>query len=148
MKYLFSLLLALVPSSALAITCQVISTTSISFGAYDPLSVSAVETAGTLTFRCDSVLGSDTILIDLGPGGAGTYWPRALSAADDLDYNLYTDAARTMVWGDGTGGTVHQGPLHPTDGVNMDLTIYGRIPGGQDVHAGSYADTLVVTIQY
>ena len=30
----------------------------------------------------------------------------------------------------------------------MTLTIFGRIPAGQDVAAGSYSDSVVVTISF
>ena len=75
-----------------------------------------------------------------------------LSGANPLNYNLYFDAAYTQVRGDGTGGS-------QTGGANFTLsnsnktdsttsTIYGRAPALQDVAAGTYSDTITVTITY
>jgi spore coat protein U-like protein len=64
-----------------------------------------------------------------------------------LNYNLFTNAARTTIWGDGTAGTSRVSRnLRRNQPVN--LTVYGRIPAGQDVRIGSYSETLTVTITY
>ncbi len=47
------------------------------------------------------------------------------------------------MWGDGTEGTV---VLHESPKGNAQVTIYGRIPAGQDPAAASYSDTLVITV--
>jgi spore coat protein U-like protein len=89
--------------------------------------------------------------IELGPGGGGTYAMREMtSASGTLDYQLYTDASRTTIWGDGTGGTV-------TTGFNGQLAagttthsypVHGAIPARQNVAAGSYSDVITVTLNY
>jgi spore coat protein U-like protein len=68
--------------------------------------------------------------------------------AERLLYNLYLDAARTIVWGDGTGGS-QTGPMVTTRGAGGTTTAYvfGRIPAGQDVAAGVYGDTIRVTFE-
>ena len=60
-----------------------------------------------------------------------------------LNYQLYSDAARTTVWGDDTYGNSVS-----TSGTDVDLSVYGRIPGQQNVPAGSYSDVLTITISY
>ena len=71
------------------------------------------------------------------------------SGSNTLNYNLYRDAARTTIWGDGSGGTsffqVSVLPLLPTSGT---VTVYGRIPALQDAHTGSYSDSIVATITF
>ena len=76
---------------------------------------------------------------------------RMSSGSDELNYNLYTNVNRNIVWGDGssgsqsvtlTGGIVNAGTRRFT------RTIYGRIPAGQQASFGSYADTLMVTITF
>lgn len=141
--------IALTSRRAEAITCSVVSVSGVSFGTYDVLSVSPVDTAGTLTFNCTSVLGSDNIVVDISAGGSSSFAARELVAGSDvLEYNLYTNAGRSTVWGDGSSGTSHYGPANPPNGTNFSLTVYGRVPAQQDVPAGSYTDTVVVTIQY
>ena len=78
------------------------------------------------------------------------YWkpvvePRKMtSGANILNYNLYTNAARTTVRGDGSGGTSTQA----TNGTNVTRTVYGRIPALQNAFVGSYSDAIIVTIVY
>jgi spore coat protein U-like protein len=65
-----------------------------------------------------------------------------VSGPDSLGYNLYTDAARTQVWGDFfNGGTIQVAPA----GTPARLDVYGRIPAGQNVATGSYTDSITVT---
>lgn len=74
--------------------------------------------------------------------------PRHLaSAADDrLTYDLFTDPARTSIWGDGTDGTVTSGG--DGDTTSAHHTIYGRIPAGQNVRIGTYSDLITVTLEF
>jgi len=68
--------------------------------------------------------------------------------AEELFYNLYRDAARTSVWGDGMGGTQVQFVPDPPNNTPVPFTIFGRVPAGQDVSAGAYADSVTVTVNY
>jgi spore coat protein U-like protein len=64
--------------------------------------------------------------------------------ADIVNYNLYLDAAKTQIWRDGTGGSL---TWRPTG--NGSHTIYGKAPAGQTAPgAGSYTDTVVITINF
>jgi spore coat protein U-like protein len=91
---------------------------------------------------------ADVVRIDLGPGAANGFAPRTLiSGAVTMAYNLYLDAARLSVWGDGTAGTATYGPVHPAEG-STSISIYGRLPAGQSQPAGAYGDTLTVTLQF
>lgn len=72
---------------------------------------------------------------------------RRSAGSDLLDYNLFTDPAMTRIWGDGTGGTYVVNRRVRTWRVRW-IRVYGRIPAGQDVPAGSYTDNVRVTIFY
>jgi spore coat protein U-like protein len=63
---------------------------------------------------------------------------------------LYTTAAYSNVWGDGSGSTtlVNGGALLSIGTNETDYTVYGRIPAGQDSAAGIFMDTIVVTLNY
>jgi len=65
---------------------------------------------------------------------------------DFLTYELYTTVARTTVWGTGAvaGLTI---PVAPSRAART-FTVFGRVPGAQDVTAASYADTVVATINF
>jgi spore coat protein U-like protein len=114
-----------------------IAATGPSFGAYDPLASSPVDAAGQIQYLCTS-----PARVAISAGTSGNFASRTMqSGGAILTYNLYTDAARTQVWGDGTGGS-----SAPTvAGFFQSVPIYGRVPGRQDVGTGSYSDSLVVT---
>jgi spore coat protein U-like protein len=132
-------------------TCT-IAATPVSFGSYNVFAAVATDSTGSLTFRCSGTGNSGnniSISIALGRGSSGSFTPRAMVLANGaLAYNLYQDAARTTIWGDGTGGT--RAYVTGTAPRNRDttVTIYGRIPAQQDVSAGSYADTVTATINF
>lgn len=127
-------------------------TTAVAFGAYDPTSGTANDNTGTIVARCTKNTGY-TLALGVGSGSGATFASRKMtgtSFSDLLNYTLYTSAARTTVWGDGTGGT---GTVSGTgtgigSGFNQTTTVYGRIPAGQDVSADSYSDTVVVSLTY
>lgn len=62
-----------------------------------------------------------------------------------LDCNLYVDPDRLQVWGDGTGGSL---TVPSTFVLGANLSIYGRVPAGQNPRAGTYVDTIVVTVTF
>lgn len=63
-----------------------------------------------------------------------------------LSYGLYTDAARSSPWGDGTGGT---GTVSGNGtGSAQTSTIYATLLAPASVPPGVYADTVVATITY
>ena len=133
---------------ARAATCAITDVTDVAFGAYNPFSGAQVQSAGSVTYAC-SVFGIfDKVTINLGMGNAGSYFPRTLlTGTHPLQYNLYTDAARTQIWGDGAGGTSNFGPTS-LNLLPVTVPIYGRIPGGQNAWQGSYSDTIVITMLF
>lgn len=138
---------AVVPGAAEA-ACT-ISATAVSYGTYDVFAASPDDSVGTVTYRCGNA--DHNISITLSAGGSGSYGARQLrpaSGSDRLNYNLYMDAARSSVWGDGTGGTTYYFIGNPPNNTNVNLSVYGRIPAGQDVSIGSYTDTVIVTINF
>jgi spore coat protein U-like protein len=147
-------LLAAGQGASAAVTCSV-STVSVAFGVYNPLATAATTSAGSITVSCTSTNNGTTtvnIRAAYGTGSSGTYAARTMrSGSSVLSYNLYFDAAYTQVRGDGTGGTT-AGSATLSLGRNQTRsasgTLYGRMPAGQDVAPGTYADAIVVTVTY
>lgn len=125
-------------------------TVGVNFGNYNPQAPGPDDSTGSVSVRCfffDSAVDS----IALSTGGSGTFLPRRMNGgAFTLDYNLYTTAARNVVWGNGSGGTQTVTPAgtFAFPFINYTATVYGRIPGLQNVGAGTYADTIVVTVTW
>jgi spore coat protein U-like protein len=157
-SWLLCVLLLFAARLAPAADCSA-SATSVMFGVYDTSLATPTDSTGSLTVSCSYTPsgGASTVLytVGLSSGNGSTAAQRWLaSGADRLYYNLYTDAARLIIWGDGTAGsTLVSGSLKPGPGVGNatrteDYTVYGRIPARQDVDAGDYRDTIVFTLTF
>ncbi|HEY3172991.1 MAG TPA: spore coat protein U domain-containing protein, partial [Thermoanaerobaculia bacterium] len=87
-------------------SCSFTVVTAVSFGSYDALNANPLDQTGSVTFNC-SLLALQTLTIDLSKGNSETYAFRTLqkSGGGTLQYNLYLDATRTLIWGDATGGS-------------------------------------------
>jgi len=125
-----------------------ISTSSVNFGSYDVYVPSARDSTGSLTYNCLLPL---SVQVTLTKGSSATFSPRTLKkAAEALQYNLYRDAGRSLIWGDGTGGTsIYSATVTIFQiATNITVTVYGRIPAQQDISAGAYNDTVTATINF
>jgi spore coat protein U-like protein len=129
-----------------------VSATTLAFGSYDPLSNTPTDSTATVTVDCILVVAiAGSFDVALSTGSSGSFSQRKLSGgtSDTLNYNLYTNASRTTVWGDGSGGSSIMSPTFTALlAVNRVLTVYGRIPARQNVASGPYNDTITVTVTY
>ena len=133
-------------SRAEAADCS-LSTQSIVFGTYNVFSSAPVDSTGSVAYRCNG--NSAGVLITMTKGQSGTFLPRELGKGlERLAYNLFLDAARTTVWGDFTGGTSAFIDNNPSKKEDLTVTVYGRIPPGQDISAGSYTDYVTVVMNF
>lgn len=123
---------------------------TLAFGTYTP---AAGNVTASTNFRMQCSAGIP-FQVALGSGGSGNQLNRQLTATgapiEKLGYQLYTDAALTTIWGDGTGGTaVQSGVSTPPP---RTFTVYGRIPDSAANQTAApridYADTVTITINY
>ena len=133
-------------SATVTANCTV-STSPVAFGTVNPISGSNVDASGGITVTCTNGTDWDASA-GVGAGSGASYAARRMTAGTDLlNYNLYTNAARTTVWGDGSGTTALVS--NSGTGVAQNVTIYGRVGSGQtSVPPGSYSDTVSVTVTY
>ena len=125
-----------------------IAVTPMNFGAYNVFAVAPLRSTGTFSVTCNEAP-PPTVTITIGPSAAtGIFNPRQMrksGGGDALTYNLFTDSALTQVWGDGiTGGLVLRQKV--TKNKAWNAIVYGSLPAQQNVSAGNYADSLLVTI--
>lgn len=124
-------------------TCSV-SATNLTFGNYDPLAAQPLDGASTVSVQCTLTTGYG-VGLSAGTGSGATVTTRKMThSSDTLDYSLYQDAARSLVWGE-TGGEVVSGT---GTGLAQNLSVYGRIPAGQNVNPGGYSDVITVTVTF
>jgi spore coat protein U-like protein len=73
------------------------------------------------------------------------------SGSASLQYNLYTTAAYTSIWGDGSpGSSIYTGTGTGT-ATPLSFTIYGMLPDStynQTVTPGIYGDTIFVVVSF
>lgn len=136
-----ALLIATLPASAGA-ACNV-SAQGVNFGTYDPFDRRDADSVGSIAVTCDGEVAYTLALST----GSGTYAARRLSAGGHgLTYNLYTDASRMIVWGDGSGVSTTVSGIGSA--VTAPISVYARIPAGQDAHVGNYTDNVVITMDF
>ncbi|QXP88860.1 Csu type fimbrial protein [Methylococcus capsulatus] len=140
-------------TATVASKCKINSTTTgLSFGDYDPTDTTdATANNGQIQVKCTK---GSTHSITMGPGtgtGAnctGTPVRYMKQGTDQLQYALYQDSGFSTVWGctTGTGGNAYS--YSASSNGYSNITVYGKIPAEQDVPAGSYSDTVTVTVVF
>ncbi|MDP3492047.1 MAG: spore coat U domain-containing protein [Hyphomonadaceae bacterium] len=141
-------------ASCVGVKCSCsVSGNPLSFGTYVPTASGNIQVAADISVTCKAfVLGLISYEIHLGPGVHGSVSARKLSNSGSLlSYNIYTNTGRTIIWGDGTGGTGVKGDSYLLAlGASRTETVsmYGKLLAGQNVSAGSYSDTIVATVVY
>ena len=96
-----------------------------------------------------AAIAAHDVVVSLSKGASSTFSPRTMMMGSEvLSYNLYRDAARTSIWGDGTAGTSTYTNANPPNNTAINITVYGRVPAGQDVSAGAYSDTVSAVINF
>jgi spore coat protein U-like protein len=139
-------------SATVVETCIINSTTAVAFGNYDPVDTHSGSTldnsAGNINLTCtDDSLATITIGQGSNPDGSSTDAAplrQMLNGTFDLPYQLYLDSVGGTVWGD----TTLTGKSYTGVGTAENVTVYGRIAAGQNVPAGSYTDTVLVTVTF
>lgn len=67
------------------------------------------------------------------------------NGSTNLAYELYTEPARTNVW----GSTLASAPTYTSTGNSPAArTVYGRIAPLQDVPSGNYSGSVTVTVEW
>ena len=122
-----------------------VTTTAVTFPNYDIFATVDTDGSGTISVSCD-VKTNVTIAIGVS-FHSSSFNPRQMkhaSLSDLLNYNVFTKGNRATVWGDGTGGT---GTIliNVPKNVARNVKVSGRIPALQNVAAGVYSDSLIVT---
>ncbi|UOA09793.1 spore coat U domain-containing protein [Methylobacter sp. S3L5C] len=124
-----------------------VSATNLAFGIYNA-SAAANDNTSTITMTCTKATAYD-IGLNAGIASGATVTSRQMKHAtltDLINYSLYSNAGYTTNW----GNTVSTDTVHvaSASGAAELYTVYGRIASNQYVTAGSYADTITVTVTY
>ncbi|ACO75506.1 putative lipoprotein [Laribacter hongkongensis HLHK9] len=138
----------------LACSCSV-SVTSVAFGTYNVFSPTPLTGTGSVDVSCGGVAGllvPYDIAISAGAyPQTGVSTRRMANGSNMMAYSLYTNATRSIIWGDGTEGSQKISDsltLVLLGNVSRSYPVYGSIPAGQMLTPGSYSDTPTVTLTY
>lgn len=117
---------------------------NIEFGDMSPINITSKGMIQELFVKCTK---DTTYSIGISNGN-GTISQRYMSSvegnADTLPYNIYTDATRSTVVGNGSEGSLISGKGTGED-VGHQFYAYSL---GTYIRAGNYSDSLVMTITY
>lgn len=153
-----ALLLLLAGCEAGAVADCTVSAVGVNFGVYDPFLATPDDSVGQVTVTCTHLSGPAIEVrytLTLSTGASANFRQRQLrSGPNTLGYNLWSDLARSGIWGNGSSGTVtvtgllKVGPGAGNGSRSAVHSIYGRIPALQDPLDGDYADSIVATLTY
>jgi spore coat protein U-like protein len=144
-RNLLPLLILCIQTDFVLANCAFTSITGVSFGIYDVFSaIPNNNGVGSITVNCRG--GTSSFVMSLSSGLSNSYISRIMmNGANSLNYNLYTNAGRTLVWGDGSGGSL---TLTGLGNGKTTLNVFGQIPPGQNAKVGIYTDNIVVTVNF
>jgi len=125
--------------------CTIVTTSTLDFGTQGVLDAD-VDNTGSITVQCTSDVDYD-VGLGAGNGSSATTSDRRMTgpASASIDYSLYSNSGRTTNW----GNTISTDTVSGTgDGSSQVLTVYGRIPAQSTPAAGTYTDTVQVSVTY
>ncbi|HSH97777.1 MAG: spore coat U domain-containing protein [Methylophilaceae bacterium] len=122
---------------------------------YDPVDSAPRPGLGSISVTCTNIgLGTVGVAyqIQLSQGISNNYLARNMRflVTNSLVYNLYTDPAYSIIWGNGSSGTAMVSDSYSmgTGVVLKSYPVYVQIPARQAVVAGIYLDSITATITY
>ena len=143
------------PVSITATTACSVTATGLDFGSFVPGPTSpAVSGTGTVTVTCALSL-PYKVALNRGLHGISTTRRMQFATGTLLNYEIYQDSAKTLVWGDNDLANTYPpgSSLAGTGtGAAQSLTVYGLVPAGQNPAVPPSepigADTITVTVVF
>ena len=137
-----------VPISTIVTSNCTLSSASLDFGTYDPISVNLSSPLdGLTTFQVACTKGANVVItMNNGLYSANAQQTtRAMSNGTGgyLSYELYSNSGRSSVW-----SNMNPVSYVSTSSTVRTQTVYGRIQAVQNRPAGNYTDTVTVTATF
>lgn len=134
-------------SASVPKTCLIISASNLEFGLLTSLN-SAHDSTSSIQLQCPMYT---SFQVSLGNGMHAVGNQRRMSDGNGhyIRYELYKDSARTSRWGQTLNSDTYIASYPETlTGSATTLTVYGRIPSQDPPWAGTYTDTVLITLTY
>jgi len=132
-------------SATVPANCRAYAATRLDFGSVPGVIVENIDRTSTITMTC---AGRTAWKVGLNNGlhaNGSTRRMRLGTSTSFVRYELYREPARTSRWGNMPGTDTVDGT---GTGSAQTLTVHGRVPATQTPAAGTYGDTVTVTITY
>lgn len=125
--------------------CRLTSASDLAFGNTGVIQT-AITSTSTIGVQCTNTTPYN-IGLNAGAGTGATVATRRMTSGSGATvvYELFRDPARSQIWGN-TAGTDTLAGIG--NGAVQSLTVYGRVPPQTTPAAGSYTDTVQVTVTY
>lgn len=135
------------PVSATVLNNCTITATPMVFGAITDFSAADTDSTSTILLVCSPNAVYEVQLNDGQNANGGQRRLSNLAGAEFINYEIYSDTARTSRWGDTISSDTVTGTASALG--TSTLTAYGRIAQGEPaVSAGAYTDLITVTVNF
>jgi len=125
--------------------CTIAAINDLDFGSHADLATQH-QAQTNIEVTCTSGA-SYAVSLDQGMGAGATVALRKMTqGANTVDYTLHTGSYIGTVWGDGSSGTTDLATTG--DGSQQTHIVYGVVPVQAMMPAGTYTDTVTVTVAY
>jgi len=132
-------------SATVPVNCRAYATTELNFGSISGLITANNDQTSTIGMTCTGRT-AWTVGLNNGLNPSGIVRRMRLGATTSyVNYELFRETGRTNRWGNTIGTNTVPGT---GTGIAQSLTVFGRVPAPQAAAAGSYSDTITVTITY
>jgi spore coat protein U-like protein len=139
------------PVSANVTSNCLVTASTMAFGVYTQAAGNINQTS-TVSVRCSAGTGFNVGLNAGTTPGASVTTRRMQNGASRLAYSLFSNAGRTINWGNTVGTNTVAGTGAGFAPANVrTLTVYGRIvdnTANRGIPAGAYTDTITATVTY
>lgn len=137
-----------------ATSCRLLTGGSLVFAPYDALAATPSDSLASVQVSCtrDGGPRNVDVTLSISAGNSGSVSARRMVRAgapvDYLAYGLFRDVSRTAVWGitPGVDAVTATLSIDNNTTASTTFTIYGRLPAQQDVYAGDYSDSVILTL--
>jgi spore coat protein U-like protein len=125
--------------------CEIAATNDLDFGTHGVLS-SFVDSATTVDVQCTNTT-PYSLRLSQGVGIGASVASRLMTGPGGatIAYSLYSDAGRTVVWGD---TPLVDAVAGVGTGSVQSYQIYGRVPAQATPGSGQFADTVTATVEF
>jgi len=125
-------------------SCNIVAATNLDFGTQGVLSTN-VDSASVILLNCTTGASFD-IGLNEGTTAGGTTTTRKMdSGTDTIDYILSQNGGHTVNWGNNVGTDT----LASTGtGALQAIAVFARVPAQTTPAAGTYTDTVTVTVNF